>query len=291
MSYTTNAVLEGVLAMFCTIAVFLCQLKRVCLETRLLAVISALFLASVAVTFGAIRTPIGGTVADQQPPRTYEVPEDSWPKQAIELVAVHGLQSTDFPNGFELEVKNVSDKPIYYLHVEVLFPESKSILGEPGGLSFIFGDNKFTPMESQAEPTDVAIRQGATVKLKSEGAVNKFYTHLEPEIRSRLLSMGISRVQIIPQRVNFGDGTGFINASAYPVKKLALASFSFSEDCGGAGNCGQVYLGEPVTCSEGCSIRVSGSTGSGPCQQWNTHNTPCGCTTYYITPCGGESGV
>src|SRR5436853_6178163 len=60
-----------------------------------------------------------------QQERTYKIYEPNWPKGLLEIKQVNNLQSPSFPKDFEVEVKNISNKPIYAIFIGVIVPESK----------------------------------------------------------------------------------------------------------------------------------------------------------------------
>lgn len=155
------------------------------------------------------------------PVRTLEISKPEWPKGVLELADVKGLDSTAFPQGFELVVKNVSDKPIYYFQIFVQFVGSKQVLGENDGvMALYYGAHRLNSNDNRPEPGDVALQPGETTILKEEPKrAQNFFAHLGTERQAALVANHTGHLKLVAQRVSFGDGTGYIAGSEYPVKK------------------------------------------------------------------------
>lgn len=140
--------------------------------------------------------------------RTYEIFERDYPKGVIEITQIKNLNSMTFPEDFEIEIKNTSRKPIYGIHVLVLFPNSKSFSERnvPVGLKFVYGDRRFISIKEIANSNDVPLAQGATTVLKS----NPNRVRGLKERLKVLAESASSRVLIAIQAVSFGDGTGYL---------------------------------------------------------------------------------
>lgn len=130
---------------------------------------------------------------------------------AIEIVSTNNLSAENFPIDFTFEVKNVSQKPIYYFWLVLIFPGSEKYVtppkanGAPMGISFHYGADKFMNLDAKADATDAPILPGEkyTVKLPAEKA-SRIYSL----IRESNFAFGTS-VDITCSRVAFGDGTGY----------------------------------------------------------------------------------
>lgn len=155
------------------------------------------------------------------PVRTLEISKPEWPKGVLELTDVKGLDSTAFPQGFQLAVKNVSDKPIYYFQIFVQFVGSKQVLGENDGvMALYYGAHRLNSNESRPESEDVALQPGETAILKEDPKrAQNFFVHLGAERQAALVANHTGHLKLVAQRVSFGDGTGYLAGSEYPVKK------------------------------------------------------------------------
>jgi len=159
----------------------------------------------------------------QIPERTLTVSEADWPKDVVKIVEINGLQAADFPKGFEIKLKNISDRPIFYYRLAALFTESGKVLGVKTGamLELSYGNSKFVSLSQAQSPAqeDSSIKAGETITLSVNAEQTKhFFTGLDPIVRRKFMEEGLSRIHIVSQIVNFGDGTGYIGNSAYPVK-------------------------------------------------------------------------
>ena len=143
--------------------------------------------------------------------RTFEISKGEWPTEFLKVEEVINLQSEEFPKGFGIKIKNISKKPIYFLHFEVTLPESKPYVGGEGGAFRLeYGDRKFSGMELRrhAEPTDTALQPGESCVLSlSEDDVKRFFNWVSR--RNEFLANGTTRLTLVLQLINFGDGTGY----------------------------------------------------------------------------------
>lgn len=183
-----------------------------------------LLLTIVVATQGMLA--FGSRQLESQPTnqRTAKISQAEWPKGVLELVAVNNLQSDEFPKGFEIVVKNISDKPIYYLQINTRFENSKSILGENDGSMILhYGARRLNATASRPESNDSPLEPGqvCTLRVDDTTALN-FFTHKGLAIQKRMLEEGTKRILLVAQRVSFGDGTGVVAGSEYPVKKKSM---------------------------------------------------------------------
>ncbi|MBX3279067.1 MAG: hypothetical protein KF868_13775, partial [Acidobacteria bacterium] len=99
------------------------QLRKIARQTSIVALfVSALSMVVLPHIMSPDTTPLQ---------RRYEIREYEIPNGIIEIVAVKNLQSDYFPTDFEIDIRNVSNKPIYFIEFLAILPEAKQFLGIP----------------------------------------------------------------------------------------------------------------------------------------------------------------
>ena len=143
--------------------------------------------------------------------REYEIIQRNLPVGVLELVEVKNLQSASFPDDFEVVVKNVGNKPIYGIYFALIFKR-------PGILwHLLYGDEKFRDKSKLAVSTDMPINVGETGSLKlTPSQVEVFKLCIE---KGHFTNFDTKKLLILPQTVNFGDGTGYEINHPYPGKR------------------------------------------------------------------------
>lgn len=156
-------------------------------------------------------------VVAQEPARERAYKTKYWTPGLLEIVRVDNLQSDSFPDGFGIEVKNISKKPMYNIWVEVLLPDARQYLGGlTGSFPMKFGSARLHPAGSMAEPSDERLDPGESVVLKPHASViDNFFTLSEN--RDQIRQNGTWRIILDLQKVNFGDGTGYQAGQRYPA--------------------------------------------------------------------------
>ena len=155
--------------------------------------------------------------------------EDKIPKHLPIKVRIHPdheKAAKDLNNGrwqhdLAFEVKNTGDKPIYYVSFFMDMPEIKpdgSILGAHlyYGMRSIFGEWK-----GIAQPDDVPIKPNETVVLILGRQADGW------DKRSKIQNLPQpSRLELVFQELNFGDGTGFVGGTGTPWQRQLRKSDS-----------------------------------------------------------------
>ena len=104
----------------------------------------------------------------------------------------------------EIEIKNTSSKPIYYLYVTVNMPELTP-RGYPLAFRMKYGRKELGLLETPLQPDDVPILPGESVTLKiPEGIVKTYENYRDEEGRP-----DPKKIEFEVNIINFGDGTGF----------------------------------------------------------------------------------
>jgi hypothetical protein len=156
-----------------------------------------------------------------QTPRTYKIHDlerlqKTVLKDVVEIKDTKNLQSINFPEDFEVEMKNISNKPIYYMFVAVVFSETPG--GTPYGFDLKFGNKNLINISNRPDPTDIPAKPGETFILK---AVNAKYArkYFASRIDSSNIETALSKIVLVFQIINFGDGTGYLVATPVSATK------------------------------------------------------------------------
>lgn len=123
----------------------------------------------------------------------------------VAIREVRNLQSDTWHKDLEIEVKNISDKPIYFMLAFLIFPDEPVPIGK-SGIRLMYGDpKKAGHIDAYTDPTLDHIEPGAT------------YVFTIPEIDRKGLEVkhkkfpGVDKnIELEFQIINFGDGTGFM---------------------------------------------------------------------------------
>jgi hypothetical protein len=140
--------------------------------------------------------------------------------EVIEIKKVENLQSDDFPRDFAIEVKNISKKPIYLIEIFAVLPNAVPG-GMPIGFSLRYGKRGLLEFPNRPEPTDIPIAPGETGILKTDESGQSTRKYLEKRMGTSNIEMALNPVVLWFQIINFGDGTGYIVGSPYPVQKAS----------------------------------------------------------------------
>jgi len=127
------------------------------------------------------------------------------------------LKNPDWYRDFELEVTNTSDKPIYYLDLDLVYPEIESGIGAPVAVPLRYGRMNFIDHHTTPLPTDVPIQPGETYTFLIPEADRKGWEWHKrnkhtPDPKRIVLQFGA---------LSFGDGTGYdtLQAVPYPYRR------------------------------------------------------------------------
>jgi hypothetical protein len=166
-------------------------------------VMSLLLIASIAAFAVSEKS---GQKIQQKPERDFKIVELEVPTEAITLKVI-GKENEDFPRDFEVEVKNVSSQPIYYLLIAGVLPDTKPHLqGLPLGFDLIYGAKSLANGE-RPQTKDIPIKTGQAIRLSipreaAEGLRKVLANENVPEMASR-------KIELYFQYLYFGDGSGF----------------------------------------------------------------------------------
>lgn len=140
--------------------------------------------------------------------RTHVLKEATFPKDIIKVMDIKNLSSENFPNDFEMIIKNTSDKKIYGVNLLMRFPLAQRG-GAKIGAYLVYGNDRLFRLKEKAGENDVSLNPGATTTLK-----------LSPD-RARVLRLlmkqpelplsSFAQVEFFCQTINLGNGTGYRN--------------------------------------------------------------------------------
>jgi hypothetical protein len=138
----------------------------------------------------------------------------------VQILAVRNLTAAHWMRDLEVDVRNVSSKPIYELYLTLFLPDDKDSAGRPYGVSLEYGRLKLIDPDQRPESGDTPIAPGETVVLRVERQLSEGY---EDHLRATGVTESSSRrLRLRVVAINFGDGTGFINGGVpYPSQRLA----------------------------------------------------------------------
>ncbi len=158
---------------------------------------------------------VGGTIANSQSidtpatekTREIKLVEKYFPSAAIKILNIYGEQSTTFPSDYKIEIKNVSDKPIYFVDLVCTLPLARKYYGAPLSVKLIYGNPNLVTTGRLADPDDVPIKPGETAFLTPYKKMGQW---LYEAMRDKGIFEEVSYQAILmPQFVNFGDGSGY----------------------------------------------------------------------------------
>lgn len=139
----------------------------------------------------------------QSTERTVKISQATLPDQVLKIVAIRNLNSEKFPEDFEIEVQNISDKPIYsFYFVPVCSGPMRLGIGR-----IVYGHQRLMKLENLAGEGDTPILPGEKVTVTPEKSVR--------ESTRKALAEGtigydsVKNLNLFFQVLNFGDGSGY----------------------------------------------------------------------------------
>ncbi len=172
--------------------------------------------ALVALTCLALLTP-GGSTQSSQAERKAEIPK--FKHAPVVITEVRNLRNENWLRDLEVEVKNVSEKPVYFIHVSLLLPDMPVDPPEPradgltplravAGFPLDYGDGRLINLKEISSPQDTPLMPGETYVLRVPDMHVKGLEHMKR--RQGVGDEVTKRIVLEVNTVSFGDGTGFI---------------------------------------------------------------------------------
>lgn len=127
---------------------------------------------------------------------------------------VKDLKNDNWLGDLEIEVKNIGDKPIYFLRLGLTFVDVKKDSGNEIGYSLVYGRAELIDIDNRAKPEDVPILPGATYVFKLHESYVKGWNWYRTRIEKKPHP---KKIAIRFDTLNFGDGTGYVTSGGLPV--------------------------------------------------------------------------
>ena len=143
----------------------------------------------------------------------------------VNVTAVRNLQSETWLKDLEIEVQNNSSKPIFYLNVDLYFPDIPKTTeadGVPRALTMglYYGRLELGQRHKSPGPEDVPIKPGEKHVFRIPEALSAgLKSHLA---KHKLPEAVIKRVVIRVPSLSFGDGSGFRSDAPFSENKTSL---------------------------------------------------------------------
>jgi hypothetical protein len=129
---------------------------------------------------------------------------------ALRIKAIRNHKKKTWLRDLEIEVTNVTNRPIYYIQLSMKFPEIK-INSVPVGEDFTFGNHKLISFGERPQPDDPFLRPGEdyVFKLPEDQwkVMEKFLSYKSPE--------SALKISLEIQEIRFDDGSGFFNGDTF----------------------------------------------------------------------------
>lgn len=151
----------------------------------------------------------------QSPQKAERELEDEIPKHLPIKIKVKHLNNEKWARDLEVEVKNTSNKPIYYLFLIVSLPEVKSESNRRMGFQLIYGRSELVSFTEPLQPEDTPIRPGESYTLKIPEQLSLGWEQFTA--KRNLSKTEPKKVKIRFGHLNFGDGTGFTATDGSPI--------------------------------------------------------------------------
>lgn len=129
---------------------------------------------------------------------------------------VKGLQSETWPNDLEIEIENISSKPIYFINAVLEFPDDPAPNGS-SGIKFKFGKVENMDIARLAQPEDEHVDPGRTVVFTVSQVYRKGLM-----VRQQKTPHNFKKLDFWFEIVSFGDGTGYEGSQFLDLKKQSV---------------------------------------------------------------------
>ena len=138
----------------------------------------------------------------------------------IEITGIRNFHSAHWLRDLEMELKNISNKPIYEVYLTLFMPDDKGNGGNPVAVSLEYGRLDLIHPSTLPSTADDPIWPGETAVVKVHEQLSRGY---ERHVRTGNIQRALSyKVRMAILAINFGDGTGFVNGGVpYPANPNA----------------------------------------------------------------------
>jgi len=136
--------------------------------------------------------------------RTAAVARTRGSKTAVEVTAVRNLDDEKWLERLEIEIKNISAKPIYHIVILIVFPDTVS---PHLGIVLMYGRRDLMREGVFATADETAIKPGENHAFKIP---KRDREGLEYRLAAGIVSESeVKKIIIAVDDLSFGDGTGF----------------------------------------------------------------------------------
>ncbi|MFN7945494.1 MAG: hypothetical protein U0Z53_09090 [Blastocatellia bacterium] len=144
---------------------------------------------------------------DEEPREIRQVKKDH---PALKIKAIRNHRKKTWLRDMEIEVTNITNRPIYFIRLGMSFPDIK--LSEvPVGESLIFGNHKLLDFANHPQPDDPFLKPGESYVFKLPKdrveVMEKFLSHRSPE--------SALKINLEIEDIRFDDGSGFFNGDTF----------------------------------------------------------------------------
>jgi hypothetical protein len=181
------------------------------LAVRVLILASCLALALGAGAFGSGHTQTRGE---------RKVKVETFTRMPLEVVEIRNLQKEgNWLRELEVEVKNISRQPIYFIYLSIQFPDVPAPPPQPRpdgsiasrsvtGFSATYGPVRMTSVSQLAGPDDIPLKPGETCVLRVSKAEALGFEYMNRTMN--LPPEAWNRIELEFSFISLGDGTGYI---------------------------------------------------------------------------------
>ena len=131
----------------------------------------------------------------------------------VRVSEVRHLQSETWPNELEIEVENVSNRPIYFINAALIFPDDPAPNGA-SGIILKYGKLDNMDIARIAEPEDVHLDPGQKTVLVVSEIYRKGLL-----VKQKKTPNNLKRLVFSFDIVSFGDRTGFVAGEFWDLRK------------------------------------------------------------------------
>lgn len=175
----------------------------------------------------------------------------------VSITAIRNLQNRDWLSDLEIEVRNNSKKPIYYLSMDLLFPDipkTNELDGIPRGIAIplSYGRPDLMQQGRFATSEDAALSPGEKYVFKIPESDCKGLLSFMSK-KNYPLSM-IKKIRLSIISISFGDGTGFAGGGPFSFNEKFILSFSRNKDEPVLKRAVALFNNDQITCSMNASF-------------------------------------
>jgi hypothetical protein len=169
------------------------------------------------IVFAIVGTGTTSTInrsASSQEPEVRQIQIKRNINHPVAIKEIRNAQSDHFLRDVEIEIKNITNKPIYYVCLYIQFPNIKVESRGYYAFSLHYGDTRFDRVAELASPQDQPIPPGGTITLTVPSDIWEGFEWYKNE--KNLPPAATNTVEIRLEEVSFGDGTGYDYGKPYP---------------------------------------------------------------------------